>query len=327
MRPLLAASCLLILTACTPVVNINLVPGREQLKAQPVYPGEQASRDQVAIIDVRGALIDAQLPGLLSDAPNPVDRFVAQLHMAEKDQAIKGVIVRITSPGGTVTASDIMHQELVRFRRESGKPVVASIGEVGASGGYYLALAADRLYAEPTAITGSVGVIMPTINFSQGMAKLGIVSRSVKSGANKDLANPLEPMRDSQYAVLQRMVDDMYARFRGLVAERRPGINPADLGVVTDGSVFTGVRAKELGLIDETGGVREAFEETKRLAGLKSATLVKFASEGLAPRSAYSVAPSSGDREINLVQLNLPAGLPAGASPGAMYYLWVAPQP
>ena len=110
--------------------------------------------------------------------------------------------------------------------------VVALVAnEVAASGGYYLAMAGDKVLAQPTTITGSIGVIIPTMNVSQGLAKIGIVSRSVKSGANKDLANPLEPMREGQYAVLQHMVDDFYAKFRALVTTASRGaVTDAELG-------------------------------------------------------------------------------------------------
>lgn len=319
--------CLLplcLLAACTPIVNINVVPGQENLRPQTVLADANSSGGKVAMIDVRGVIMDSHTPGLLADGPNPVDRLAAQLDQASKDSSIKAVILRITSPGGTVTASDIMHQEVRRFEKETGKPVIASIGEIGTSGGYYLALAADRIYAEPTSITGSVGVIMPTMNFSEGLSKLGIKSISVKSGANKDLANPFEPVRDGQYAVLQGMVDEMYARFKGLVLERRKGLKPEMVAEATDGRIFMGEHAKAIGLIDEIGGVRECFAEAKRLAGLQGATLVKFADVGAPPRSAYSQSGTpTRESEINLVQLRLGAGFAAANDVAPFYYLWM----
>jgi protease-4 len=188
---------------------------------------------------------------------------------------------------------------------------------VGASGGYYLALGADTILAEPTSITGSIGVIMPTVNVSEGLAMIGIRSRSITSGPNKDLANPMEPMRDAQYAVLQQMVDEMYARFRGLVVERRPGLSAGNLDMATDGRIVMGDRAKELGLVDELGGLREAFARAKAMARLERATLVKYADPATPPRSIYSTT-GGPEREINLVQLKLGSGSLGADGTGAV---------
>lgn len=323
MRILLAGVFLaaaLVLGACTPIVNINVMPPEERFRPQVVLE-EGGGGSRVAVIEVRGLIMDGRTPGLIMDGPNPVDRFAAQLTLAEKDPAVKALIVRITSPGGTVTASHVMHEELRRFSRVTGKPVVASIGEVGASGGYYLALGADTIMAEPTSITGSIGVIMPTVNVSEGLAMIGIRSRSITSGPNKDLANPMEPIRDAQYAVLQGMVDEMYARFRGLVVERRPGLSSGNLDMATDGRVFMGERAKELGLVDELGGLREAFARAKEMAGLGRATLVKYADPATPPRSIYSAAGES-EREINLVQVKLGTAALQATGTAPFYYLW-----
>jgi protease-4 len=313
-------TAMMVLGACTPVVNINVMPPEERFRPQVVLE-EGGGGSRVAVIEVRGLIMDGRSPGLIMDGPNPVDRFAAQLTLAEKDPAIKAIIVRITSPGGTVTASHVMHEELRRFSRVTGKPVVASIGEVGASGGYYLALGADTILAEPTSITGSIGVIMPTVNVSEGLAMIGIRSRSITSGPNKDLANPMEPMRDAQYAVLQQMVDEMYARFRGLVVERRPGLSAGNLDMATDGRIVMGDRAKELGLVDELGGLREAFARAKAMARLERATLVKYADPATPPRSIYSTT-GGPEREINLVQLKLGSGSLGADGTAPFFYLW-----
>jgi protease-4 len=251
--------------------------------------GAEGAGQKVALMEVRGMIIDAAQRGFLTPASNPVDELTARLERAEQDAAVKAVVIRINSPGGSVTASDTMYREVRRFRERSKKPVVMSMGEVAASGGYYLALAGDEILAQPTTITGSIGVIMPTINVSQGMSRIGIVSRSIKSGANKDLANPLEPMREGQYALLQGMIDEFYARFRGLVLERREAVmlglgnDPSRASSlrgradeVMDGRVVSGAEAVRLGLVDKEGDVRDAFAEAQRLAGISSARLLYF---------------------------------------------------
>lgn len=285
---------------------------------------------KVALIDVRGLIVDDRRSALLSDGVNPVDDLTAKLEKAARDGEVRAVVLRINSPGGGVAASETMYSEVRRFREKTGKPVVVSMGEVAASGGYYLALAGDEVFAQPTTITGSIGVIVPTVNISGALNRWGVVSRSVKSGANKDLANPLEPMRDGQYAVLQGMVDEFYAAFRGLVVERRTGkgLESSRIDELTDGRVVTGAEAHRAGLVDHLGGVREALARAAELAGAKRARLVKYygGSES-PPRSAYALA-EPGAAEINLLKVEVPElllGVPASA--GGYYYLWAPGAP
>jgi len=324
--PLVLALCLAPL-ACSPKVSINFGDGGGRIVEKTVIDERSRGTEKIALIDVRGLLIDARRPGLLGQGPNPVDQFVKALDRARDDGGVRGVVIRITSPGGTVTASDIMHDELRRFREETGKPVIASIGEVGASGGYYLALAADQIYVQPTSITGSIGVIFPTINASKGLGMIGIESRAVKSGPNKDLANPLEPIRESQYALLQAQVDELYDRFRALVLARRPSLKPEDVAQATDGRVVTGHGAVALGLADHEGGVREAYAAAKTLANLGPSRLVKYADEDArAAQTPYSAAPGAAPTQVNLVQVQLgEAGLGGrfGMEASGFYYLWL----
>lgn len=324
-----ATACSLCLCSCTPT-SITFTFGADDghLEATPVIAEPGGGSAQVALIDVRGLIVDAPERGLWASYASPVDDLVARLAKAETDASVKAVILRINSPGGTVSASDTMYREVRRFAEKSKKPVVASLGEVAASGGYYLALSADTIIAQPTSITGSIGVIMPTMNFSEGLGKLGITSRSIKSGPNKDLANPFEPIREGQYAVLQGMVDEFYGRFRGLVVERRTTMK-GSVDDLTDGRVVTGSKAVESGLADAEGNLRDAFEEAKRRAGLKAANLVKYHPRGSAkPRTVYatsdvdvpSASQDAGGNTVNFMQLNL-STLPTRS--GSAYYVWM----
>lgn len=329
----LSGAAALALPGCLPSsVTVSLRPGREKLEQAVVLSDPGTPTAKVALIDVRGLIADVPAPGLLGDGPNPVDEVVTRLRAAEEDSAVKAVVLRINSPGGTVTGSDILYREVGSFRSRTGKPVVVSMGEIAASGGYYLSLAGDRIIAEPTTLTGSIGVIIPSINFSAGLNRIGIQSRSIKSGPNKDLANPLEPIRESQYAVLQGLVDEFYARFKGLVVERRPGLKAENLAETTDGRIITGARAAELGLVDELGGVREAFQAAKALADVKSGTLVKFITGGAeGTRSPYAsvsaprpvvMGDGAGGGELNLVQVKLDGPVPGAPGLAGVYYLW-----
>lgn len=319
---------LALLPACAPLsVTFTLGAREDPLRETAVITDKGASSAKIAMIDVRGAIVDASRPSLFGSGLNPVDEFVARLKMAEDDPEVRAVVIRINSPGGSVTASDIMFNEVRRFVEQTKKPVVASLGEVAASGGYYLALAADEIVTQPTTITGSIGVIIPTVNFSDGLRRIGIVARSVKSGANKDIANPLEPIREEQYKVLQGLVDEFYDRFRGLVVERRPTLDTTRLDELTDGRVVTGSAAVVAGLCDREGDLRDAFSRAKSLAGVSSARLVRYHTEGVRPRTPYSTMTSpdtapDASTEINLVQLQLSEGGLHAGGPANAYYLW-----
>lgn len=332
----------LALSSCTPVTVSFELFGREKKLAETVVSEDERAMYKVAVIDIQGTIVDANLPPIFSRGGNPVDDIVARLEMAGADASVKAVVLRINSPGGSVTGSDVVYREVVRFRERTGKPVVISMAEVAASGGYYVALAGDKIVAHPTTITGSIGVIIPTVNFSAGLAKIGIVARSVKSGPNKDLANPLEPMRDSQYAVLQHLVDQFYEEFKAKVKERRPNLDLAKFAEMTDGRVVSGRDALSLGLVDSLGGVRDAFDEAKGLANIPSAKMVKYQPEGsIRPRTPYASADelplaaslpnggtTTGQTEINMLQVNA-SGLFQNSGPSAscVYYLWLADMP
>lgn len=337
---LLAAAAALLLGACAPLsVTFTLGARDGRLKESTVIEDSAAWRpDKVALIDVHGVLIETppgRALGLIGGGPSPVDEFVARLKLAEDDPRVRAVVLRINSPGGSVTASDTMYRELRRFRETTGKPVVASLGEVAASGAYYLALGADEIVAQPTSITASIGVIVPTINVSEGLGRIGVVARSVKSGANKDLANPLEPMRDSHYAVLQSMVDEFYARFRALVVERRTDgaatpLDPSRLDELTDGRVVTGAAAVRAGLADREGGLRDAFARAKALAGITDANLIMYHDRlDMPPRTPYAVpaahaaAADPAPPNVSLISIDLGA-IGTKLSPGNAYYLWLA---
>ncbi len=330
--PALAAAVLLLPGCGSPRLNFSVSFDRPGIKEAKVIDGPSDAK--VAMIDVRGTLADAKSSTLLGEGDNPVDRFAAELDRASKDHNVKALLVRINSPGGTVAASDTMYRELRRFADTTKKPVVASLGEVAASGGYYLALAADRVVAEPSTITGSIGVIFPTLNVADGLNRLGIRSRAITSGANKDLANPLEPPREQHYAIIKGTVDEFYGQFKGLVVARRPSLKPEDVPGATDGRVFTGAHAVAIGLADETGGVREAFETAKGLAGLKKARLVKYVGSGEAAQSIYAHASPPGARhasnqptQLNLIQLNLAGAVLDDRARSGFYYLWAPELP
>lgn len=283
-----------------------------------------SSGSKVAQIDVTGIIIDAHTPGLLSPGENLVARFVESLQKAERDAAVKAIIIRVNSPGGTVTASDVMYREVKRFKAQSHKPVVISMADVAASGGYYLACAGDEIVAMPTTVTGSIGVIMQTFNFADGMKKIGVRSDAITSGPNKAVGSPFEPMPPEHRELLQNLVNEFYGNFRAIVTSNRPAVSPSDVDWITDGRVVTGKRGAEIGLVDRVGDLHDAFDSAKKRAGLSAARLVKYHRPLEHVGSAYAAtntpAVAGGGSQINLLQLNLSAG--AAATPTNFFYLW-----
>lgn len=274
-------------------------------------------RNKVALIDVEGMLLNARTSGLLGSGDNPVSLFRERLDAAASDSRVKAVVLRINSPGGAVTASDIMYEDLVRFRRDTNKPVVACMMDVAASGGYYVAMGADRVYAHPTTVTGSIGVIMSLYNASGLFEKIGLRTDPIKSGPNKDLANPGRPMSDEERGILQGMVNGFYDQFVRVVARGRQ-IPEERVRVLADGRVYTGLDAKQIGLVDEIGYLDDAIQCAMDLACVKDAAVVAYdRCEGYRG-SVYAGLPKLPS-QIN-VKLDVP-GL-TGQGGAAFMYLW-----
>ncbi len=301
---------------------VEAVPGDDEMIETEVMrdPGTGTGSAKIALIDVKGMIVDAERGRFLGRVENPVARFSEALHRAEFDSKVKAVIVRVNSPGGTVTASDMMYRETVEFKKRSSKPVVILMGEVAASGGYYLSCAGDEIIAYPTTVTGSIGVIIQTFNFAEGMAKIGIKADAITSGPNKAAGSPFEPMSREHRALLQGIVDEFYGNFVDVVVENRPTVSTDDLTQITDGRVVTGKRAVEVGLADRLGDLRTAFESSKQRADVTVARLVKYHRPLEYVGSPYAAAPAQpAGHQINLVQLNLPDWPYENTG---FYYLW-----
>jgi protease-4 len=312
---------LLLLGGCTRMrFVVEAVPAEDELTETEVLRDEGAGRSgpKVVLIDVTGLIVDAERPGLLRRGENPVSRFTEALRKAHDDHRVRGVVVRINSPGGGVTASDVMYRELLRFKEKTGKPVVVLMADVAASGGYYLACAGDEIVAHPTTVTGSIGVVIQTFNFSEGMRKIGIKADAITSGSNKAMGSPFEPMPPEHRALLQGLVDEFYDGFIEVVVQSRPQLSSADREWIEDGRVITGRRAVEVGVVDRLGDLQVAFEAAKARAGVVRARLVKYHRPLEYVGSAYGTAPAAGT-QVNLLQLNL--GSLDLDQPG-FYYLW-----
>jgi protease IV len=212
------------------------------------------SSDRVAILPVLGVIE--------SDAA-----FLANLEAFRDDESVRGFVIEIRSPGGVAGTAQSMYAALARLRDEDDRPVVAWIGEVGASGGYYVALGADSILALPSAVTGSIGVIMEFPNAEELLRKAGVGLEVVKRGDLKGLGSPTRDLREDERQVLQQLVDDVYEQFVSAVSENR-GMDRESVTALADGRVLSGQRAAELGLVDRTATLREAVDLAGEMAGL-----------------------------------------------------------
>jgi protease-4 len=303
---------------------ITPVPADKRLQETVIErdPGLIVS-DKIVLLDVDGLIMNARTGGLFSTGENPVTLFVEKLDKAQADPNVKAVVVRINSPGGGVTASDIMYERLVRFRAAKHVPVVVSIEDVGASGGYFLACGADEIYAMPTSITGSIGVIVQLFSFSGTMAKLGIDARAITSGRFKDIASPFKALDKEDQVLLQEIVNGYYEQFLTAVGKGRPKLSAAKIRELADGRVYTGPQALANGLVDRLGFVEDAVAQAKKLSGTQRMKVVMYNRPASYRATDYASAKGPGAPvEVNI---NLPNVMEL-AQPQFLY-LWSGASP
>jgi protease-4 len=298
--------------------NIGAESRKEPLKE---FTLKGQGRGKVLLVQVRGFISDTPRKGFLGDRTSMVEEVVSQLRKAEKDNEIRAVLLEINSPGGSATASDILYHEIVDFKERTGTKIVASLMDVAASGGYYVALPADSILAHPTTITGSVGVIFMVPKVAGLMDKLGIAVEVNKSGADKDMASPFRPSTRDEAIILQELTDKMGKRFIDLVAKHRTEDAKA-LTNISTARIYLAAEALQLKLIDRIGYVDDAISEAKNLAGLtKDAKVVAYRRSKYPDDNVYNTSSSwHSSGNASLVNLGLPEVIP-DLSPG-FYYLW-----
>ena len=271
--------------------------------------------DKVIVVDVDGLLMNVRGEGLFGPRDNPVSLFVEKLDKAQKDPDVRAVVLRINSPGGGVTASDLMYRRLMEFKKErKNVPVVAMIEDVGASGAYYLACGADSILVAPTSVTGSIGVIVQTFSLSGTMAKLGITAKAITSGPMKDMGSPFKPLDEADQKVFQAMVSEFYARFVNVVAAGRPSLSRDRVKALADGRIYTGEQAVSNGLADSMGDMKDAVALAKKRSGVKAAKVILYDRPWGYKANVYSGAPVGG-MQINLLNLS-----------AAEAMMWLQPQ-
>ncbi|MCA9243931.1 MAG: signal peptide peptidase SppA [Phycisphaerales bacterium] len=310
-----------VLAGCAPTAFlITPVSGSRSLEAHIVESESVLAIKRIALIEVDGQIFNQRSSSLIGPAgDNPVVLFREKLQHAASDDRVKAVVLRINSPGGGVTATDMMYADLQRFRTQTGKPVVAMMLDVAASGGYYLACGADEIWAQPTTVTGSIGVIMILPELSGLMNKLGLAANTIKSGPMKDAGSPFRPMKDDERAAFQRIIDQMYERFLAVVREGRPKVPADQLRSIADGRVYLAQEAMGLGLVDRVGTLEDAIAAAKARAGIADSKVqvVEYARPAEYRANYYA---RSGSGAVNMINVELPTWLTA-EGPEFMY-LW-----
>jgi len=310
---------LLMLSGCA---TINLAPSYNKPFKEQIVQEVEGAKAKVLIIDVSGKLDDQPKKGLLSQAPSLMDSFLMQLKKAEQDQQIKSILIKINTPGGGVTVSDILYHELIAFKERTQKKVYIQMMDVAASGGYYLALAGDHIQAHPTTVTGSVGVISISADLSGIMDKVGVGVNIYKTGVSKDMGSPFRSANELDNSLFQNLVDQMVGRFYELVQDKRQLSDEAMVEVKT-ARIYTGIAAKQAGLVDSLGYLSSATQSACELAGESKCQVITYRYQ--ANQNATSYSPSmqlqQGGAEMSLLQTPLLDNA-MNLNPG-LYYLYL----
>ena len=318
LRPMFARLCLLAVVGLqSGCITVNLIePSGPVREVQLSGTGD----GKVLLLDLSGVISAQDKDGIVPH-PNMVATFKEELTKASKDDRVKALVVRINSPGGTVTASDILYHELREFKTKKKIPVIASMMDVAASGGYYLAMATDSILVHPSTVTGSIGVIMLTVNARGLLEKVGVEANAITSGPRKDMGLPFRAMTAEERGIFQSVIDSFYNRFLAVVQEGRPNLSAEQIKKLADGRIYSGDQAKAAGLIDEIGYLDDAIELAKKKANLAEARVVTYGRRGEYQNNIYSQLFGTSSSIAGLANLDV-LSMVRGGTPQFMY-LWM----
>ncbi len=223
-------------------------------------------RPGVALIDVDGLLVNRNRKGFGSMGENPLALFREKLATVAADPRARAVVLRINSPGGSVTAADIMRRDLMEFQNETGLPVIACLMDTGTGGAYYLATGCDQIVAHPTSIVGAVGIILNLYGLEDTMAQFNAVERAIRAGERVDAGSPVRPIEDEEVQMLQQIADQFHERFIETIVAARPSYD-GEPARDFDGRVFTASNALDLGLVDRVGYLDDALSIAGSMGG------------------------------------------------------------
>ncbi|NPV03436.1 MAG: signal peptide peptidase SppA [Syntrophaceae bacterium] len=297
-------------------VNLSLLPEPGPLREKVV---EGRGDAKILLLDVTGIISEEKRRTLgMRQESSVIEEFREALRKARRDTKIAGLVVRINSPGGTVTASDILRHEILEYKKQTGVRVAACLMGVAASGGYYVATAADEIVAHPTTITGSIGVIAMKFNVQGLFGKIGVEAEAIKSGDKKDLLSPFRPATEDEKRIVQAVIDQLHARFVDVVADGRKPLSREAVVKLADGRIYTAAQALELKLVDRVGYLDSALEGIKSARNLTEASVIVYHRPGSYKGSVYAEA-GTGTTVVNILPQDLESLLPGGMQ---FMYLW-----
>jgi protease IV len=297
--------------------TIHLGPSMGPLE-ETVLEGEGPGK--LLLIEVQG-IINNQKDRTFTGATTAlgmVEWIQENISKAEKDDAVKALLIKVNSPGGTVTSSDIILHELLHFKKKRAIPIYVQIMDLAASGGYYIALAGDKIIAHPTSLVGSIGVIAFKVNLKNLMDKIGVDWEIVKSGDKKDFMSPFRSFTAEERKLFQDSIDIFHKRFVTVIADNRPELNFEEVSSLADGRIFDSTQAMELKLIDQIGYISETIEEIKIDLSKPNLQVVTYQREGDYKSNLYSLYPQAPT--LNLLNVNL--GFENSSLSPLFSYLW-----
>jgi protease-4 len=310
-------SVLILTTACGgPRIKLFSDAG-EPLKE---FTLEGRGSDKVLLIPMYGIITDTPKERFLTQSQSMVEKVMSQLKKAEKDDHIKAVLFEINSPGGTITASDILYHEISSFKERTGKKIAVSMMDLATSGAYYVSLPADLITAHPTTITGSVGVLFLQPKVMGLMDKIGISVDVKKFGKNKDMGTPLRDSSEEEQRFMQKSVNDMGERFIRLVQRHRKP-NEQAMAEISTARIFSADDALKLGLVDKVCYLSDAIRESKKLAGMAAdARVIVYRRTEYSEDNYYNISGASSEG-LNISTVNIELSEIFGLRSG-FYYLW-----
>jgi len=315
----------LTLTACGLLLGLSgcsIKPMTFPISVEPLKEQQVAGsgKDKILLMDISGVISAEEKSTILTTKPGMVAQVREELEKAAYDDRVKAVILRIDSPGGGVTASDTIYHEIHNFQQKTGKKIIANIMELGTSGAYYISVSADKIIANPTAVTGSIGVIMMNLNLEGLLQKVGIEGLAIKSADKKDMGSPFRKMTPEEQRIFQGVIDQLYERFLQVIVAGRKDLKLDQVRKLADGRIYTAQQALEARLVDQVGYLEDAIAVAKREAGLKEAQIVTYYRPGAYKQNIYSQAGDTA-RTINLVNFDLHSLMQDGAP--RFMYLWM----
>lgn len=305
---------------CSSLVKVRLFTSQRDPLRERVLRG--SSDRKIAMIPISGVISDAPGFSLFRSKPSVVQEVVSQLRLAENDPDVKAVLLKIDTPGGSVTASDVLYHEIAEFKKRSGKKVVTMMMDMATSGGYYVALPSDAIIAHPTTITGSVGVIFLRPKVVGLMDKIGVNVDVNKSGVNKDMGSPFRRPTKAEDALFQALIDELGKRFVTLVENHRSPSKEA-MKSIASARVFLADEALKLGLIDQIGYLDDAVAATAKRANLpEDPTVVAYRRDLYPDDNLYNNASCGANQkpDVSLVNIDLLDALPELKT--GFHYLW-----